>query len=210
MEMGDKAVVPVLTYLFRQIDKRLDGRPTLIVLDEAWILLQHEMFKERIREWLKTFRKKNAAVVLATQSISDVINSPIRDVILESCPTKILLPNAEANNDNSRGFYTQLGLNSREIQILAAATPKRQYYFYSPVGRRLVSLGLGPVALSFVGVSDTESKRRAEAMIERNPQGWVEQWLRERGLDRWADYYATQCVPRRVVGRELVHAGGMK
>jgi type IV secretion system protein VirB4 len=204
----DKAVVAVLLYLFRQIEKRLDGSPSLIVLDEAWVYLQNEMFKDKIRDWLKTFRKKNAAVVLATQSISDVINSPIRDVILESCPTKILLPNAEAGNDNSRQFYMQLGLNPREITMLQAAIPKRQYYFFSPVGRRLVSLGLGPVALAFVGVSDTESRQEVQRLIARNPRTWQERWLRQRGLNSWADYYATQCVPRGAVGQELVHATG--
>jgi type IV secretion/conjugal transfer VirB4 family ATPase len=189
MEFGDKAVVPILTYLFRQIDKRLDGSPTLIILDEAWVFLQHEMFKERIREWLKTFRKKNGAVILATQSLSDVLNSPIKDVILESCPTKILLPNAEARNDESRKLYEKVGLNEREMSILATAIPKRQYYMFSPVGRRLVNLGLGPVALSFVGVSDTDTRNAISALIKRRPHSWQQEWLRSRNLGRWADYY---------------------
>jgi hypothetical protein len=78
--------------------RRLDGRPTLIVLDEAWVLLANGAFGAKIEEWLRTLRKKNAAMVLATQSLTEVANSPVRDVILESCPTKILLPNPEALN----------------------------------------------------------------------------------------------------------------
>lgn len=192
----DKAVCAVLMYLFRQIEKQLDGSPTLIVLDEAWVYLQHEMFKDKIKDWLKTFRKKNAAVILATQSISDVMNSPIRDVILESCPTKILLPNAQAGTESSRQFYVQLGCNSREITIIQNATPKRQYYFTSPMGRRLVSLGLGPVTLAWVGVSDNDTRKAAEEIIRKYPENWREMWLRARGLDRWADWYVNVCVTR--------------
>jgi type IV secretion/conjugal transfer VirB4 family ATPase len=197
MNFGDKgkAVCAVLLYLFRQIEKRLDGSPTLIFLDEAWVFLQNEQFSEFIQTMLKTYRKKNGGVVLATQSISDVMSSPIRDVILESCPTKILLPNAEAGNEISRKFYMQLGCNSRTISTIQNAIPKRQYLFTSPIGRRLVSLGLGPVALAFVGVSDTESRAAVARMVASNPVNWQEMWLRKRGLDRWADFYAQRCVP---------------
>src|SRR6266851_9666514 len=93
MAMGPKVVVPVATYLFHRIDQRLDGRPTLIVLDEAWIMLTNSVFGAKVEEWLRTLRKKNAAVVLATQSLAEIANSPHRDVILESCPTKLYLPN---------------------------------------------------------------------------------------------------------------------
>ena len=96
MGMGPKVTIPVLTYLFHRIEQRLDGRPTLIIIDEAWIALANATFGMKLEEWLRTFRKKNAAVVLATQSLSEIANSPYRDVILESCPTKLYLPNAEA------------------------------------------------------------------------------------------------------------------
>ncbi|HYO82672.1 MAG TPA: hypothetical protein VES20_14805 [Bryobacteraceae bacterium] len=88
----------MLLYLFRRIEQGLDGSPTLILLDEAWAYLQHELFRERLKDWLKTMRRKNAAVLLATQQISDVANSDIADDVLENCSTKILLPNAEARN----------------------------------------------------------------------------------------------------------------
>ena len=179
---NSRGLVAVLLYLFRQIEKRLDGTPTLVILDEAWVYLKHELFRNKVRDWLKTMRRKNACVIMATQSISDVINSPIRDVVLESCPTKILLPNAEAGNVNSRDFYRQLGLNAKEISIIQTAIPKRQYYVSSPLGRRLVGLGLGEVALSFVGVSSVEDRKAAESLLEtyQDDPRWVEEWLRVR------------------------------
>src|SRR5262249_10344308 len=118
MNMGEKAVVAVLLYLFRRIEKRLDGSPTLVPLDEAWVYLRHSRFRERVRDWLKTLRKLNGLVLLSTQNLSDIFNSPIRDVVLESCPTKVLLPNAEAANPASRQFYESIGLTEREISIV--------------------------------------------------------------------------------------------
>ena len=77
MAMGPKVVVPVATYLFHRIEQRLDGRPTLVILDEAWIMLTNSVFGAKVEEWLRTLRKKNAAVVLATQSLA---RSPIRHI----------------------------------------------------------------------------------------------------------------------------------
>ncbi len=205
-ETGNKGLVAVLLYLFRQIEKQLDGSPTLILLDEAWVYLDHPLFRDKIRDWLKTMRRKNASVVLATQSISDVIKSPIRDVVLESCPTKILLPNAEAGNENSRPFYTQLGLNARENTIVQTAIPKRQYYITSPLGRRLIGLGIGGVAMSFVGVSSVEQRNAAIQLMTKFPDTWQSEWLRERAfttnspmLREWAELLEAELEKERSV-----------
>ena len=194
MNMGEKAVVAVLLYLFRRIEKRLDGSPTLVPLDEAWVYLRHSLFRERVRDWLKTLRKLNGAVLLSTQNLSDIFNSPIRDVVLESCPTKVLLPNAEAANPASRQFYESIGLNEREISMVQTSIPKRQYYVVSPVGRRLISLGLGGVGLSFVGVNSREERQAVEETILRYGESWPSAWLRTRGLEDWADYLDEQLV----------------
>lgn len=192
LQLDDKAVVPVLLYLFRRIEQRLDGSPTLIILDEAWSYLQHDLFRARLRDWLKTMRKKNAAVVMATQQISDIAKADIADVVLENCPTKILLPNAEAKNPGTREFYGRLGLNERELEILQVSIPKQHYYIVSKLGRRLVDLGVGRVALSFVGVNGREERQLVEDVMERHGSNWREAWLRHRGLADWADYLSTQ------------------
>jgi type IV secretion system protein TrbE len=188
-ERADKWVVPVLLYLFRQIEKRLDGRPSLIVLDEAWLMLDHPIFQAKIREWLKVLRKANCAVIFATQSISDVMNSRIKDVILESCPTKIFLPNREATNDYSRKMYEALGMNEKELEVIAHSTPKYHYFYKSTVGKRLISLGLGPVALSFIGASGKQDIARCRQLQVEHGEGWVSEWLKERELADWGEYY---------------------
>jgi type IV secretion system protein TrbE len=189
LQLDDKAVIPVLLYLFRRIEQRLDGSPTLILLDEAWSYLQHELFRNRLKEWLKTMRRKNAVVVMATQQISDIANSQIADVVLENCPTKILLPNAESKNPGSRDFYARIGLNERELEILQISIPKQHYYAVSKLGRRLVNLGVGRVALSWVGVNGREERQIVESVMDQYPESWRAEWLRLKGLSQWADYY---------------------
>jgi type IV secretion/conjugal transfer VirB4 family ATPase len=182
MALGEKNVVPVMLYLFHRIERRLHGEPTLLVLDEAWLMLSSPIFRDKIREWLKTMRKSNAAVVFATQSISDVMRSEIRDVIVESCPTKIFLPNLEARNELAAEAYASMGLTERQIEIIAQLTPKRQYFYASPLGRRVFELGLGPVALSFIGASGREDLAAIRALIAEDPNTWPARWLAARGL----------------------------
>jgi type IV secretion system protein VirB4 len=188
LELDDKSVLPVLLYLFRRIEKRLDGSPTLVLLDEAWVYLRHGMFRERMRDWLKTLRRMNGVVVMATQQLSDICNSEIADVVIENCPTKILLPNAESRSPGSREFYQRVGLNERELEILQVSVPKQHYYMVSSLGRRLVDLGIGRVALSWVGVNGREERQLVESVIEQFPNEWRSEWLRLRGLPKWADY----------------------
>ena len=132
---------------------RTDGRPTLLVLDEAWLFLDHGSFAAKIREWLKTLRKVNVAVVFATQSLADVAGSSIAPALIESCPTRIFLPNPDAQTPQIAALYSGFGLNAQQIRIIASASPKREYYYQSSAGNRLFELGLGPLMLAAVGSS---------------------------------------------------------
>jgi type IV secretion system protein VirB4 len=176
----------VLTYLFRRIERRLDGSPALIGLDEAWALLDDPVFGPKIREWLKTLRRKNASVVFATQSLADITESRIAPAILESCLSRVFLPNARAVEPQSRTAYERFGLNARQIEVVARATPKRDYYFQSTQGNRLFELGLGEITLTFAGVSQAEDLKRVEAVLTgAGREGFAAAWLREQHLD-WA------------------------
>ncbi|MDQ0561873.1 type IV secretion system protein VirB4 [Rhizobium mesoamericanum] len=182
MNMGERNLVPVLTYLFRRIEKRLNGSASLIVLDEAWLMLGHPVFRSKIREWLKVLRKANCAVVLATQSISDAERSGIIDVLKESCPTKICLPNGAAREPGTREFYERIGFNERQIEIVSNAIPKREYYVATPEGRRLFDMALGPIALSFVGASSKQDLKRIRALKAEHGHVWPIHWLETRGV----------------------------
>ncbi|HEV3074172.1 MAG TPA: hypothetical protein VHB47_07125, partial [Thermoanaerobaculia bacterium] len=194
-EMEDRALLPVLLYLFHRVEQRLEqGRPSLVVIEEAWLPLMKSAFASRIKQWLLTLRKQNAAVVLATQSLSQLWESPHRNVLLESCPTRILLPNPEATSPGHLALYRDLGLNDAEVQLLARARRKRDYYFKSPRGSRLFELGLGPLALAFVGTPEgmTQAEAIAEArpLIERHGAAWPREWLARRGVTLPAAVFA--------------------
>lgn len=180
--MGEKYALPVLLYLFRRIEKILNGQPAAIVLDEAWIMLGHHLFREKIREWLKVMRKANCLVLMATQSLSDAAGSGILDVIIESTATKIFLPNPHARDETNAALYQQLGLNDRQIQIISEAIPKRQYYYVSEKGRRLYELSLGKMALAFCGSQDKESIVTIKRLVETHGPDWVNQWLASKNL----------------------------
>src|ERR1700752_785722 len=168
-------VAPVLTYLFHTLEGRFDGRPTLLVLDEAWVFLDDPLFSSRIREWLKTLRKKNVAVIFATQSLADIAESQIAPAIIESCPTRIFLPNPRALEPTQTETYRRFGLNDTQIRLIAEAYGKRDYYLQSRAGNRLFELGLGPVALAFAGASGPDDQRLIERVLdEAGPDGFAE------------------------------------
>lgn len=177
------AVAPALSYLFRRIEKSLRGQPTLIVLDECWLFFKNPIFEDKIKEWLKVLRKANAAVVFATQSLSDIAESKISSAIIESCKTSIFLPNAQARNPEQTAIYRRFGLNSREIDIISMATPKRHYYYKSESGSRLFELALGSVSLAYCGSSSKEDQRMMDVIIsEHGKENFNKKWLEYKGL----------------------------
>jgi len=180
------AAPAVLSYLFHRIEGRLDGSPTLIIIDEGWLVLDSPAFAAQLREWLKTLRKKNASVVFATQSLADVETSNIAPAIVESCPTRIFLPNERAMEPQILAIYRRFGLNDRQIEILSRATPKRDYYCQSRRGNRLFELGLGEVALAFAAASSKSDQLRiGELVDEHGRAGFAAAWLAERDAG-WA------------------------
>jgi type IV secretion system protein VirB4 len=180
------AVAPVLGYLFHRLEERFDGSPTLVVLDEAWLFLDNPLFAARIREWLKVLRKKNVGVVFATQSLADIARSSIAPAIVESCPQRIFLPNDRAIEPQARAAYERFGLNGRQIELIARASPKRDYYLQSQRGNRLFDLALGPIALSLCGASDSASQRLIDRVLDqRGRDGFLGGFLEARGVG-WA------------------------
>ena len=184
--VGTGAAPAVLAYLFHRIGDRLDGRPTLLIIDEGWLALDDEGFSGQLREWLKTLRKKNASVIFATQSLSDIDNSGIAPAIIESCPTRLLLPNERAIEPQITDIYRRFGLNDRQIEILARATPKRDYYCQSRRGNRLFELGLSELGLALCAASSKSDQTLiANLVAEHGRGGFLAAWLNARDVG-WA------------------------
>ncbi|CAM5591901.1 conjugal transfer protein TrbE [Sphingobium scionense] len=200
--IGTGAAPAVLAYLFHRIEDRLDGRPTLLIVDEGWLALDDEGFAGQLREWLKTLRKKNASVIFATQSLSDIDNSAIAPAIIESCQTRLLLPNERAIEPQITAIYRRFGLNGRQIEILARATPKRDYYCQSRRGNRLFELGLSDVALALCAASSKQHQALiAEVFARSGRDGFLHEWLAECSLGWAADLIAdlTNVIPQTVI-----------
>lgn len=194
--IGSGAAPAVLGYLFHRIELRLDGRPTLLIVDEGWLALDDESFAGQLREWLKTLRKKNASVVFATQSLSDIDRSAIAPAIIESCPTRIFLPNERAIEPQIAAIYQRFGLNDRQIEILARATPKRDYYCQSRRGNRLFELDLGEIALALTAASAKSDQALITSVVQDHGRdGFLAGWLAARGIP-----WATDLIPNLTRG----------
>lgn len=182
------AVLPVLSYLLHRLEQQFDGRPTLLIIDEGWLFLDDDFFAGRLREWLKTLRKKNVSAIFATTSLADVKESRIAPTIVECCATRIFLANPQAVEPQLQAIYQGFGLNDRQIEIVARARPKRDYYFQSRLGNRLFELGLGPVALAFAGAGSPDDQHAIDQVVTDGVgPSFAAAWLRRSGLDWAAD-----------------------
>ena len=190
--IGTGAAAAVLAYLFHRIEDRFDGSPALLIIDEGWLALDDDGFAGQLREWLKTLRKKNASVIFATQSLSDIDGSAIAPAIIESCQTRLLLPNERAIEPQITTIYRRFGLNDRQIEIIARAMPKRDYYCQSRRGNRLFELGLSDVALALCAASSkTDQAAIARIVAEHGRDGFLAAWLDHREVGWAADLIPT-------------------
>lgn len=165
---------PVMMYLFHRIEERLDGDPTMILIDEGWKALDDEVFAHRIRDWLKTLRKRNALVGFATQSARDALDSRIATALVEQTATMLFMPNARARvEDYCEGF----GLSEHELDVIRTLPAHSRCFLIrqadTSVVVRLDLSGLPEVLAVLSGRESTV--RKLDALRERHgdaPEGW--------------------------------------
>lgn len=193
-EMGQvvkepKVIQPLLDYLFYKIEKEiLDGTPTIIVLDECWLMLKNKKMSKKIDEWLKVLRKKNASVIFATQSLDDVVNASISSTIIDACKTTIFLANEKAIS-NWFDAYKKFNLNDVEIQTINDATMKQDYFLKNTYGSRLFSLDLSKTELAFVGSSDINDQTKIESIVEKIEKRNLDEKEKVKEINRrWLEY----------------------
>ena len=153
---SEQAVALTLSYLFHRLKARFTGRPTLLVLDEAWQYLKIPAFAAQIAEWLKELRKLGAYVVLASQNVDDFLLSSIGSTIAQEAMTKIYLPNLAAMGETVAQGYRRADLTTSQIQFIATATPKRDYYMVQGRDARAFQLGLSELELALVASASKE------------------------------------------------------
>lgn len=156
--------VPVLKHVFRLIERQLTGAPVAIVVDEAWLMLRDSLFADELLNWFKTLRKYNAFVILATQSLTDLQASEHFENILECAKTRIFLPNCDAVSEALKDAYTMMGLSDQEINLVAAAVPKRDYYFVKGEQRVLFNLMLSDEEKALLSIAGEHCVPSTNAM----------------------------------------------
>ena len=184
-EMGEllkspEALGPVLSYIFHRINGALDGSPCMIVLDEAWALIDNPIFAPKIKDWLKVLRKLNTFVVFATQSVEDASKSEISDTLIQQTATQIFLPNLKATEVYTKEFM----LSEREFEIIKTTDPRSRFFLVKQgndsVVARLNLQGMDDV-LSVIGGS-AATVRILDAIRKEygdDPKDWLVPYCEE-------------------------------
>lgn len=181
-----RLITALMEYIFHRLYQRFDGSPSFFAMDEAWAYLHYPSIREEIDKGLRLLRDKNVSLFLASQNVVDVLDNDIGPMLLNNCPTRLLLPNPAATDPGIRVAYEALGLNATEIDIIARATPKQEVYISSPNGRRLVSFKLSSLAQAICGASRQEDHQQMDQILkDYGPKGFGTHWLKARGFDSW-------------------------
>jgi type IV secretion system protein TrbE len=165
MDKYPQILEPLLFYVLHRAnasiyDPALDTRFKVFVMDEAWRFLKNDAIRQYITEAVKTWRKRNAAMILATQSSDDLERSEMLSVIVESCATKMFL----ANPGMDREAYRQIfHLNETEAALIAGLIPKQQILIKRPDFSKVVNLNVDPVSYWLYTSNPNDNQRRREA-----------------------------------------------
>jgi type IV secretion system protein VirB4 len=195
------ARAPVTLYLFHLVRQLLDGRKLVCWMDEFWRLLADPAFASFAKDGPKTWRKLNGVMCLATQSASDVLESPISRTVIEQTPTKIFFPNADANaQDYLEGF----GLTEREFKLVKEELEPGSRRFLVKQGHHSVVCELD--LKGFAGELKVISGRAQEVQrlhtlignLGPDPSAWLPAFLQGQGAPSPTD------IPSGLTGSDLI------
>lgn len=133
---------PLLFYVLQRASSEIEKPANtatfkMFVIDEAWIFLKNRTIRDWITRAEKTWRKKNAAMILATQSVVELASSDMLHIVNESCPTKIFLSNPNID----RKLYAEIfQLNDTQLELLESLVPKRELLLIQPRGTKKLVL----------------------------------------------------------------------
>lgn len=182
IQLKDAAPLTV-SAVFRAMQRdRLTGdTPKLVIIDEAWSLLQSDLFAGEIESWAREMRKLKAALVLASQSLADFATEQSR-IIFDQIANRIFLPHAEAMRPQTRALYEAVGLLESQIKLLTSAQPKGEYLLQTEQATRLVQIRLEDEALAICGSSTPADHARAWSLLADGAvpgPSFTEAWLGE-------------------------------
>jgi type IV secretion system protein TrbE len=183
MQMDLKFAGPAMELMLRSVSSQLDGsHRSWLIFDEFWRFLRDPVAAETLYDWLRTFRKQNCGIIATSQSLVEIANSPLCELLIESMPAKIFLPNRAASGAWVREKYLQLGVSEHETNFIAGGIPHQDFFYTSPAGARQAQLELGPVAKAIVAATGSTDVQRARQIWAEHPsaEAFTEAWLRDR------------------------------
>jgi type IV secretion system protein VirB4 len=139
---------PLLFYVLHRASNEITDPKELatfkiFLLDEAWLFIKNETIRNYVVQAQKTWRKHNAAMVLATQSVKELQESGMLQIVSESCPTKIFLANPEMDRDIYRETFH---LNDTELELIAGLIPPGQMLIRKAQSSKKVQLNVDSVS----------------------------------------------------------------
>ena len=179
-------VVPaVLSYILHRLEGCLDGSPTVLVCDDFAKYFAFPVFVDILDSLLRLRRKDNLAIWFSTQTGADILGTTIAKLVLDSCMTRIVLPNPAALDAPNDEVYAALRMNRRQRRLIARAQPKCQFYFDSPQGSRLCDLPLDGITLAVCGANSDEDRKLVDRVYaEVGPERFLEAFARAKGLEQ--------------------------
>ena len=183
---NEQKAILLLDYIFERVNKQLDGRPTLIIIDEAKAFLRHPVFAERIEMWIQESGKKNVALVMASQSWSHFANAPCGTALRENTFTRIFMQNTDAIEDAIANDLRGAGLSDHQIQIITEMVPKRHYLVTQKdraggggdrLLARVVDFGFEQEFQKLITETDKVDSDRALNQQPNDPEFWLRNLL---------------------------------
>jgi type IV secretion system protein VirB4 len=168
---------PLLFYLLHRIGQRIAdpehaGTLKLCVMDEAWRFIQHPALREYVQHGLKTWRKRNAAMILATQAVEDFASSDLLRTVVEGCPTKLFLANPAVDRQRYGDLFQ---LNDVELDLLTTLTPRQQILMKRPDVTRVLSLTVDPKSYWIYTNTPVDNERIADVFRRHDIEAGLDQ-----------------------------------
>jgi type IV secretory pathway VirB4 component len=186
LALGSAALEPAIDLLFHMVSRSLDGAPTLLQVDECHRVFDNENARKRLTLLIREARKNSLYCDMYSTSLADFANCAAAPILIESCPTKIFLPNPEACAPHIKPIYKGFGLDDAKIARIAQARRKQDYFAVNSDGCMLFNLALGPIGRAFTAMTSKQDQLILDEIVATTPpEEYGEAILRSQGLE-WA------------------------
>ncbi|MDQ5921630.1 MAG: type secretion system protein TrbE [Pseudomonadota bacterium] len=203
---GDATLIPAILYLFHMIERSLDGSPVSIYIHDGWTIFKHPVFREYLDDWLRKIAALNVQLIIGVAQPSDITNSAIAEILMQTCKTKIYTANLNARGTQKKS-YENLGLNFSQIDLIANSVVNRDYYFTSSLGSRLIQFHMGDIAKVFLQCPSIEELEQIRELKATYGDLFGYHWIKQSGLiDEIAEFWLE--VHNKYVEQQKLLQGG--